>query len=64
LLHHLGRVPDHLLREPVAGFGFPTVWKQLVHTLTVEEGWVHDLQCKAFAGWREEKAPNDRGLVG
>ena len=63
LLHHLGRVPDHLLREPVAGFGFPTVWKQLVHILTVEEGWVHDLQCKAFAGWREEKAPTIAALL-
>ena len=54
LLRHVATVPDPLLRQTIAGFGFPTVWKQLVHILTVEEGWVHDLQYKAFAGWREE----------
>jgi uncharacterized damage-inducible protein DinB len=57
LLGHVATVPDHLLRKPLEGFGFPTVWKQLVHILTVEEGWGHDLQFKDFAGWFEEDAP-------
>ena len=30
------------------------LWKQLVHILTCEEGWVHDLQYKAFSGWHDE----------
>jgi len=30
---------------------------QLVHILTVEEGWVHDLQSKPFDGWFEEDCP-------
>jgi uncharacterized damage-inducible protein DinB len=63
LLRHVATVPDTLLREPVAGFGFPTVWKQLVHILIVEEGWVHDLQYKAFAGWREEDVPTMAALL-
>src|SRR5260370_31870377 len=63
LLRHIATVPDNLLREPVAGFGFATVWKQLVHILTVEEGWVHDLQYKAFAGWQEEDTPTMAALL-
>jgi uncharacterized damage-inducible protein DinB len=54
LLSHVATVPDHLLREPFSGFGHPSVWKQLLHVLSCEEGWVHDLQYKEFAGWREE----------
>jgi uncharacterized damage-inducible protein DinB len=62
VLRHVATVPDNRLREPVAGFGFPTVWKQLVHILTVEEGWVHDLQYKPFDGWREEDVPTIAAL--
>ena len=57
LLRHVSTVPDELLRTSLNGFGFPTVWKQLVHILTVEEGWVHDLQYKHFPGWFEQDAP-------
>jgi len=57
LLAHVGTVPDHLLRQSLPGFGFPTVWRQLVHILTVEEGWVHDLQFKPFDGWFDEDCP-------
>jgi uncharacterized damage-inducible protein DinB len=57
LLGHAAKVPDALLRQSLAGFGFPTVWRQLVHILTVEEGWVHDLQSKPFDGWFEEDCP-------
>jgi uncharacterized damage-inducible protein DinB len=57
LLRHVSTVPDHLWREPISGFGHPTVWKQLVHILSCEEGWVHDLQYKPFDGWREEDVP-------
>jgi len=63
LLRHVATVPDHLLREPVSGFGHPTIWKQLVHILSCEEGWVHDLQYKAFAGWREEDAATMPALL-
>jgi hypothetical protein len=31
LLRHITTVPDNLLREPVAGFGSPTVWKVLIN---------------------------------
>lgn len=57
LVSHVATVPDALCRKPIAGFGHPTVWKQLVHILTCEEGWVHDLQNKAFGGWNEEECP-------
>jgi hypothetical protein len=57
LLDHVATVPDALLRQPLPGFGFPTVWRQLVHILTVEEGWVHDLRSKPFDGWFEEDCP-------
>ena len=63
LLGHVATVPDNLLRTPQAGFGFPTVWKQLVHILTVEEGWVHDLQGQDFPGWFEEDAPTMTALL-
>jgi len=63
LLRHVATVPDDLTRKPIAGFGHPTIWKQLVHTLTCEEGWMHDLQNKAFAGWSEEQAPTMADLV-
>src|SRR2546430_17136911 len=63
LLRHIASVPDNLLRQPVVGFGFPTVWKQLTHILTVEEGWVHDLQYKTFAGWGEEHVPTMAALL-
>jgi uncharacterized damage-inducible protein DinB len=57
LLRHVATVPDHLWREPISGFGHASVWKQLVHMLSCEEGWVHDLQDKPFAGFREEDVP-------
>jgi len=50
LLRHASTVPDNLLRKPIPGFGHPTIWKQLVHILACEEGWIHDLRNKAFAG--------------
>src|SRR5215469_12488207 len=64
LLGHVATVPNDLLRKELAGFGFPTVWKQLVHILTVEEGWVNDLQHKEFPGWFEEHAPTIDTLLG
>jgi uncharacterized damage-inducible protein DinB len=63
LLRHVGSVPTSLLREPLAGFGFQTIWKQLTHILTVEEGWIHDLQDKAFTGWGEEDCPTMTALL-
>lgn len=63
LLQHVAKVPDNLLRETLTGFGFPTVWKQLIHILTVEEGWVCDLQDKEFAGWQEEDCATVAALL-
>src|ERR1700736_1186034 len=62
LLRHVATVPDDLPHNPISGFGHPSIWKQLVHILTCEEGWVHDLQNKAFAGWREEDCPTMAAL--
>jgi uncharacterized damage-inducible protein DinB len=64
LLRHVATVPDNLLREPISGFGHPSVWKQLVHVLSCEQGWVHDLQDKALAGWREEDSATMMALLG
>jgi uncharacterized damage-inducible protein DinB len=63
LLRHVATVPDALLRQTIPGFGFPTVWNQLVHILTVEEGWVHDLEFRHFPGWFEEQAPDIKALL-
>jgi len=63
LLDHVATVPDESLRKPVSGFGHPSVWKQLVHILTCEEGWVHDLQNEAFAGWQEEDCATMAALL-
>src|ERR1041385_8267026 len=57
LARHVATVPDELWHKPISGFGHPSVWKQLVHILTCEEGWVHDLQNKAFASWDAEDCP-------
>jgi uncharacterized damage-inducible protein DinB len=57
LLRHVAVVPDDLHHKPIPGFGHPSIWKQLVHILTCEEGWVHDLQYKAFSGWHDEDCP-------
>jgi uncharacterized damage-inducible protein DinB len=63
LLRHIATVPEELLHNPISGFGHPSIWKQLVHILTCEEGWVHDLQNKAFLGWREEDCPTMAALL-
>jgi hypothetical protein len=62
LLGHVSTVPDDLWHSPISGFGHPSIWKQLVHILKCEEGWVHDLQNRAFAGWREEDCPTMAAL--
>ena len=54
LLEHVTTVPVDLLHKPIPGFGHSSIWKQLVHILTCEEGWVNDLQEKTFAGWDEK----------
>lgn len=63
LLRHVATVPEALCHKPISGFGHPTIWKQLVHILTCEEGWVHDLQNKVFPGWHEEDWPTMASLV-
>ena len=57
LAEHVGHVPEELRRKPIAGFGHPSIWKQLIHILNCEEGWIHDLRSETFAGWPEENFP-------
>ena len=63
LLRHVATVPDDLTRKPLLGFGHASIWKQLVHILTCEEGWVHDLQNEPFPGWYEEDCPTMADLL-
>ena len=63
LLRHVATVPDKLYRQPISGFGHPSIWKQLVHILACEEGWIHDLQDKNFAGWGAEDCPTIADLL-
>jgi uncharacterized damage-inducible protein DinB len=63
LLRHVATVPQELQRKSIPGFGFPTIWKQLVHILTCEEGWMHDLQYKPFDGWGENDCPTVADLM-
>lgn len=62
LLHHVATLPDELWHKTIFGFGHPSVWKQLVHILTCEEGWIHDLQRRPFAGWDAEDCPTMAAL--
>ena len=63
LLRQVATVPDEFTRKQISGFGHSSIWKQLVHILTCEEGWVHDLQDKAFPGWHEEDCPTMSALL-
>jgi uncharacterized damage-inducible protein DinB len=63
LLRHVATVPQELHHKPVSGFGHPSIWKQLVHVLNCEEGWIHNLQNKMFAGWREEDCPTMAAIL-
>ena len=63
LFGHVATVPDHLLRESFPGFGYPSVWSQLIHILSVEQNWVHNLQDKPFANWGEEDPGTIAGLM-
>lgn len=63
LLRRVATVPQELHRRPISGFGHPSIWKQLVHILTCEEGWIHDLRNQTFAGWHEEDCPSMDALL-
>ena len=63
LLGHISTVPDDLRHQPIPGFGHSSIWKRLVHILTCEEGWVHDLQDKKSAGWHEKDCPTMTALL-
>jgi uncharacterized damage-inducible protein DinB len=63
LLRHVATVPDDIPHNPISGFGHPSIWKQLVHILNCEEGWVLGLQNKVFAGWGEEDCTTMAALV-
>jgi uncharacterized damage-inducible protein DinB len=63
LLSHVATVPDELLREPISGFGHPSVWKQLAHVLSCEEVWVHNLQDKAFTDLQEDDVSTMTALL-
>lgn len=53
LLRHIATVPEEFHHKPISGFGHSSIWKQLVHIMICEEGWIHDLQNIAFPGWHE-----------
>jgi len=57
LLRHIAPLSYDLCHKPIPGFGHASLWKQVVHILTCEEGWVHDLQNKTFPAWHEEDCP-------
>src|SRR5216684_5941396 len=63
LLRHIATVPDNVHHNLIPGLGHPSIWKQRVHILTCEEGWVHDLQNKAFPGWHDEDCPTMAALL-
>jgi uncharacterized damage-inducible protein DinB len=62
LIQHVGTIPPELHNRPIEGFGRPSIWNQLVHVLTCEEGWVHDLQNLPYPGWTEEDVPTLEAL--
>ena len=62
LISHVATVRDELRHQLIPGFGHPSIWRQLVHILTCEEGWVHDLQNQPFPGWYEEDCPTIEDL--
>jgi uncharacterized damage-inducible protein DinB len=63
LLRHVAAVPEGFHHKPISGFGHPSIWQQLVHILTCEEGWICDLQNQTFAGWNEKDCPNMEALL-
>jgi uncharacterized damage-inducible protein DinB len=63
LLWHVSSVPDGVLHNPIAGFGFPAIWKQLVHILEAEEAWICDLQDKPWLHWRAQDGLTLQHLV-
>ncbi|HVO64016.1 MAG TPA: DinB family protein [Terriglobales bacterium] len=63
LAGHVALIPEELRRKPISGFGHPSIWKQLIHILHCEEGWVHDLRDETFHGWHEENFPTMTDLL-
>lgn len=63
LVGHIDHVPEELRRKAISGFGHPSIWKQLIHILSCEEGWVHDLRDQTFRGWHEENFPTMTDLL-
>ncbi|SRR6266700_5883203 len=63
LLRHVATMPESLHHQLISGFGHSSIWKQLVHILACEEGWVHDLQNKTFPGWDEKDCPTMAALL-
>jgi uncharacterized damage-inducible protein DinB len=50
LIAFCGNLTDDELRRPISGFGFPTVWRQLEHTIGAELYW----QIVVTRGYTEE----------
>ena len=55
LIVSCGELTDDELRRPVSGFGFPTVLRQLEHTIGAEVYW----QTVLIRGYTEEATPPD-----
>jgi uncharacterized damage-inducible protein DinB len=54
--HATALAPEEFARE-IAGFGYPSVREQLVHTLGAEERWVHRLQDLPTRPWSSADYP-------
>jgi uncharacterized damage-inducible protein DinB len=63
LFAHVASVPSERLTKELVGFGIPTVWKQLVHILEVEEAWVGVLQDKSRPHFTDEDCHTQKTLV-
>ena len=63
LLAHIATMPEELWHKPIPGFGHPSIWKQLVHILDCEEGWIHDLQGTPVADGSADDRPKMTALL-
>ena len=63
LLEHCSALGPEQLQQLLPGFGIPTAWKQLLHIVEAEEGWVCDLQNIAWTRWLDENTADIKALI-
>jgi len=59
---HVATGPDELRHMPISGFGGRSVWRLLVHILTREKDWIHDLR-QSLSRLERRRSPDDGGLA-